>query len=296
MGSSHSGHDHGSTGNLKVAFLLNFTFTLIEIVGGIWTNSIAILTDALHDAGDSASLGLAWYFERLSQRGRTPQQTYGYRRFRLLGGLITGMVLIAGLTFILWTAFSRLMSPEPVNAPGMIALAVIGILFNGAAVLRVRKGSSLTEQVVSWHLIEDTLGWIAVLIGASVMAVWDLPIIDPILSIGISLFVLWNVARNLKKVMAVFLQTTPDSFDLISFEKSVRGISKVHSCHHSHSWSLDGESHVLTTHLVMAAGVARADIIDAKKRVRELLDDAEFEHVTIDVELEGEDCASGAGA
>lgn len=292
MSDSHAGHDHASTGNLKVAFFLNLAFTVIEILGGLWTNSIAILTDALHDAGDSASLGLAWYFDRLSRRGRTSTHSYGFRRYRLLGGLITGLVLIVGLTFVLWHAIGRLMSPEPVNAPGMLALAVVGILFNGAAVLRVKKGSSLTEKVVSWHLIEDTLGWVAVLIGAAVMSLWELPIIDPILSIGISVFVLWNVGRSLRKVMAVFLQTTPGSFDLTDFENDVRKIPNVLSSHHSHSWSLDGESHVLTTHIVMASGVRRAEILAAKKQIRVLLDEHAFEHVTIDVELEGEDCAS----
>src|SRR5690606_34449558 len=110
---------------------------------------------------------------------------------------------------------------------GMMALAVVGILFNGAAVLRVRKGTSMTEKMVSWHLIEDMLGWIAVLIGAGVMAIWDLPVIDPLLSIGISLFVLWNVGRNLRKVAKVFLQETPDSFDAEGFGKSVESIPGV---------------------------------------------------------------------
>ena len=292
MSDPHSGHDHGSEGNLKVAFFLNLGFTILEIFGGLWTNSIAILTDALHDAGDTASLGLAWYFERLSEKGRTPKHTYGYKRFRLLGGLITGLVLIAGLSFILWKAVNRLINPEPVNAPGMIALAVVGIAVNGYAVIRTRKGSSLTEKVVSWHLLEDTLGWAAVLIGAGAMTIWDLPIIDPILSIGISLFVLWNVGRNLKKVMTVFLQTTPDSFDAEEFQETVRGFPKVKAAHHVHVWSLDGESHVLTAHVVMCGETTRGEIIEVKKRVRDLLDEKDFTHVTIDVELEGEECAS----
>ena len=292
MSRSHEDHDHGSAGNLEVAFFLNLGFAILEMIGGLWTNSIAILTDALHDSGDSASLGLAWYFDKLSQRGRPLQHTYGYKRFRLLGGLITGIVLVAGLTFILWKAIARLMSPEAVNAPGMIALAVVGILFNGAAVLRVKKGSSLTEKVVSWHLLEDTLGWAAVLIGSSVMAIWDVPIIDPILSIGISLFVLWNVGRNLNKVMKVFLQTTPESFDLKTFQRDVRALPRVVSTHHTHGWSLDGESHVLSTHLVMQPDSTRAEMVEAKRRVRELLDRHRFAHVTIDVELEGEECAA----
>jgi len=283
-------HSSDSTGNLKVAFFLNLGFTIIEIIGGLWTNSIAILTDALHDAGDTASLGLAWYFDKLSDKERNAEHTYGYKRFRLLGGLITGVVLIIGLGFILWQAVGRLLSPEPVNAPGMMALAVIGILVNGAAVLRVKKGSSLTEKVVSWHLLEDTLGWAAVLIGAGIMAVWDLPIIDPILSIGISLFVIWNVGKNLKSVMKVFLQTTPDSFDLEKFKSSISELPKVLSSHHTHGWSLDGESHVLSTHLVMDRSSTRADILNAKKQVHDLLHEHNFEHLTIEVELENEDC------
>ena len=291
----HNHHTHSSCSNLKVAFFLNFAFTVIEIIGGLWTNSIAILTDAVHDAGDTASLGLAWYFENVSKRGRTNQHTFGFKRYRLLGGLITGLVLIVGLGFILWHAIQRLLSPEAVNAPGMIALAVVGILFNGAAVLRVRKGSSLTEKVVSWHLLEDLLGWIAVLVGAGIMAIWDLPIIDPILSILISLFVLWNVARNLKNVVKVFLQTAPGSFDLENFEQNVRAIPGVAETHHIHVWSLDGESHVLTAHIVMEKESVRDDIIRVKQSIRDILDPEDFTHLTLDIELPGEPCACSDG-
>jgi len=293
MSKSHGHHAHGSEGNLKVAFFLNLGFTLLEIAGGLWANSIAILTDALHDAGDTASLGLAWYFERLSGRGRTRQHTYGYKRYRLLGGLITGLVLIVGLGFVLWKAIDRLMDPEPVNAPGMMALAVVGVAVNGYAVLRTRKGSSLTEKVVSWHLLEDTLGWGAVLIGAGVMLIWDIPIIDPILSIGISLFVLWNVGRNLKNVMTVFFQTAPDSFDADRFGDEIASLPKVTDAHHVHVWSLDGESHVLSAHVVMESGATREDIVSMKASLRQILDKDDFTHVTVDVELEGESCLSG---
>lgn len=302
MGNEHShsghnhGHAHGSTGNLKTAFLLNVTFTVIEIIGGFWTNSIAILSDAVHDLGDSISLGLAWYFNRLSQQGRTAQNTYGYRRYSLLGALITGVVLLVGIGFVLVSAVSRLFSPEAVNAPGMMVLAVIGVAFNGMAVLRVRRGSSLTEQVVTWHLLEDTLGWVAVLIGAGVMTFWDLPIIDPLLSIGISLFVLWNVVRNLGKVFNVFIQKVPQAFDVGAFERSILAHPKVISMHHTHSWTVDGEIHVLTTHLVMNREASRDEMVAAKAHVRRLLDPATFEHLTVEVELEGEPCLIGPPA
>jgi cobalt-zinc-cadmium efflux system protein len=282
-------HDHHhSSENLKVAFFLNLGFTLLEIVGGIWTNSIAILTDAVHDLGDSVSLGLAWYFDRLSEKGRTPRHTYGYRRYRLFGGLITGLLLLVGLGFVLWHSIARLSHPAEVNAPGMMGLAVLGILFNGAAVLRVRHGSSLTEKLVSWHLIEDTLGWIAVLIGAGIMMIWDLPVIDPILSIGISVFVLWNVGKNLKKVLAVFLQTTPEGFSVESFERDALAIEGIESIHHVHCWSIDGESHVLSAHVVLTRAEGDAEAI--KSQVRELLDPEAFEHVTLEIEAVDEPC------
>ncbi len=290
MGHDHS-HDHQSSGNLKVAFFLNLTFTVLEIIGGLWTNSVAIITDAVHDLGDSLSLGLAWYFEKLSGRTRTPRHTYGFRRYRLLGGLVTGIVLLFGLGFVLTQAIARLADPEPVHAEGMMALAVVGILFNGAAVLRVRKGSSLTEKIVSWHLIEDTLGWMAVLIGAAIMAVWDFPIIDPILSILISIVILWNVARNLKNVFAVFLQVSPSSFDAATFEERTLGIEGVASVHHVHSWSIDGEHHVLSAHVVVEDD--KTDSQRIKDKIRTLLREHDFEHITIEVEKPGEDCGKG---
>ena len=286
-GDAH-GHQHGSSSNLKVAFLLNLAFTVIEVIGGLYTNSIAILSDAVHDLGDTLSLGSAWYFDRLSKQGRSRRNTYGYRRYSLLGGLITAAALVVGLSFVLWQAVGRLLSPQEVNAPGMMVLAVIGVAFNGAAVLRVRKGSSLTERVVSWHLIEDTLGWVAVLIGAGIMTIWDLPIIDPVLSIGISLFVLWNVVRTLRKFLDILLQRTPPGFDTEAFEAAAVAVPGVVSVDHTHSWTIDGESHVLTTHLVLRAGMEREAIQASKAAVRELLDARTFEHVTIDVALEGE--------
>ncbi|MAS95038.1 MAG: cation transporter [Verrucomicrobiales bacterium] len=288
MSGDHDHHHHGSSDNLKVAFFLNFGFTILEIIGGFWTNSIAILTDAVHDLGDSISLGLAWYFDKLSHRERTPRHTFGYRRFRLLGGLITGVMLLLGLGFVLYHAVGRLTDPQEVRAPGMLALAVLGVLFNGAAVLHVKSGTSLTEKLVSWHLIEDTLGWLAVLIGAGIMMVWDVPIVDPILSISISMIVLWNVGRNLKKVFSVMLQATPDSFDAEAFETDVLAIDGIESVHHIHCWSIDGESHVLSAHLVLDA--ADVDVAKIKEQVRDLVDSQDFEHITLETERPGEPC------
>lgn len=171
-----------------------------------------------------------------------------------------------------------------------MALAVLGILVNGAAVLRVKKGSSITERIVSWHLLEDVLGWVAVLIGAFVMSLWELPIIDPLLSIGISSFIIWNVFRNLKQVARVFLQTVPENFDLIEFEKKVSEIPNVVSTHHTHVWSLDGEQHVFSTHLVLEKECDQSSAHVAKEQIHTLLDPEKFTHITIEVEHEGQTC------
>lgn len=283
------GHSHAS-GNLRVAFFLNFTFTIIELVGGLWTNSVAILSDAVHDAGDCVSIGASWYLQRLSGKGGDERNTYGHRRYSILGALITGAVLVVGLAFIIVRAVPRLWNPEPVNAPGMVALAIVGIVLNGAAALRVRKGDTLNEGVVSWHLIEDVLGWAAVLLGSIAMSIWNIPIVDPLLSIGISIFVLYNVSRNLRKAIKVFLQFAPDGFDTGAFECQACAVEGVSGVHHTHAWSLDGERHVLTTHLVMRPTATREQIVAAKQSVREILDPQDFAHVTVDVEIEGEPC------
>ena len=291
----HHHHDHAA-GNLLAAFLLNLAFTGIEVFGGIWTNSVAILSDAVHDSGDCLALGFAWYLQRLSQRRPDAMFTYGYRRLSSLGALITGVVLIAGLAFIGWEAAARLRSPEPVRAPGVIGLAVIGVLFNGAAAWRLSGGHSLNEQMARWHLLEDTLGWVAVLIGGIAMSLWNVPILDPLLAMLIAAIVLWNVFWNLKKVAHVFLQGAPPGFDPAAFERQLAEVPHVLGSHHTNTWTLDGERHVFSTHLVVAPSASRDDIVAIKRRVHELLREHHFEHVTLDVELEGELCAAEPAA
>lgn len=290
------GHDHGHSAvskTLGTAFFLNISFTVFEIVGGILTNSVAILSDAVHDAGDSVSLALAWFLQRVARRESDTNFTYGYHRFSVVGALATGVLLLAGIAFILTQAIPRLSQPEPVNGPGMLGIAVVGIAVNGAAALKLRRGTSLNEKLASWHLLEDVLGWVAVLGGGIVVMLWNLPVVDPILSILISLVVLWNVLKHLKKVSAVFLQRVPEGFDTRGFAQSIRQLEGVRNVHHTHVWTLDGEHHVLTTHLVMAEGTARERIAETKCEVQRLIEGQPFEHVTIDVELEGEACASG---
>ena len=284
-------HSHNQKeGNVKVAFFLNLSFTIIEVVGGLYTNSLAILSDALHDLGDSLSLGLSWYFQKLSKKGRTKKFSYGYKRFSLLGAIINSIVLVAGSIFILTKAIPELFNPGETNVQGMLYLAILGIVVNGAAVLKLRKGESLNEKVVSLHLLEDVLGWVAVLIGSIIMMYTDAPFIDPLLSVLISLFVLYNVYKNLRKSMLVILQGIPEDVSLEDIKEKLKDISEITDVHDNHVWSMDGEYNILTIHLQLNKDYKLSEQAELKEKVRSQLKDESINHITIEFEGQGEHC------
>ncbi|MEQ3655315.1 MAG: cation diffusion facilitator family transporter [Dokdonia sp.] len=291
MGHHHHHHGHGQdTKNIKVAFFINLVFTIIEIVGGVLTNSVAILSDAVHDLGDSLSLGLAWYFQNYSKRERSSSYSYGYGRFSLLGAIINSIVLVVGSIFILTEAIPRLIAPEQPDTFGMIILGVLGVLFNGAAVLRLKKGSSINERVVALHLLEDVLGWVAVLIGSIVMHFYDIPIIDPILSLGIAGFILFNVYKNLKETIQIVMQGVPNDADLAKVTNTLLAFDEIAEVHDVHIWSMDGQYNVMTAHLVLSKRFDLLTLEPLKKQIRRQLEDSNIEHATLEFELKDAHC------
>jgi len=285
-------HDHSEEGNIKVAFFLNAGFTIIEIFGGIYTNSLAIMTDALHDFGDSLSIGLSWYLQRLSYKSKDRQFSYGYRRFSLLGAIINSIVLLVGSVLILTRAIPQLFAPEESDAQGMLVLAIGGIIVNGLAVLRLKRGSSINAKVVSLHLLEDVLGWVAVLIGSIIMMYTHAPFIDPLLSILISAYVLFNIYRNIKQSFKIILQGTPEDVDLDHLSKRLEAVPEVSSVHDCHSWTMDGEYNVLSIHLVLNRNYTLSEQDILKRRIRKLLKEENVDHVTIELDAD-EDCGIG---
>jgi cobalt-zinc-cadmium efflux system protein len=287
-----SSRDGQSEQNIRTAFFINLGFTLLEFVGGFYTNSLAITADALHDLGDSFSLGLSWFFERVAQRGRTAIFSYGYKRFSLLAAVINAAVLVAGSIVVLILAVPRILAPQMPDAAGMIVFSIIGIAANGIAVLRVRGGKTLNEQVVAWHLLEDVLGWVAVFVVSVVLLFRELPILDPILSVLITLIILWNVVRNLGKTVVVFLQGVPPTIAITDVEGALTGVAGIVSVHDTHLWSLDGEHHILTTHVVVGRESGHAEIHDIKCRVKEAAARLGISHATVEMEQEGEECVA----
>jgi len=281
-----------SASSIKVAFFLNLGFTIIEIIGGFWTNSIAIISDALHDLGDSLSLGLSWFLERYSRKKKDEKYSYGYRRYSLFAALINGLILIIGSVFILFEAIPRLFNPQQLNAKGMLFFAVAGIIINGIAVLQVRKGKSLNERIVSLHLFEDVLGWAAVLIISIVMIFKNIPVLDPILSILITIYILYRVIINLKKTFSIFLQAVPEGISIREIEDKLLKIDGVVNVHHTHVWSMDSLNNVLSVHIVVKDSTSVDKIAEIKRKVREIISSMNPIpiHSTIEIEYEHEFC------
>lgn len=286
----HSHHPEGSDGRIATAFFLNLAFTIIEFIGGILTNSTAIMADAVHDLGDSLSIGLGWFLARQSRRQATPGYTYGYRRLSLLGALINGVVLVLGSIWVLSETLPRLWAPQMPHAEGMLGLAILGVLVNGVAAWRLSGGKTLNERVLNWHLLEDVLGWVAVLVVSVVLMFADWPILDPLLSLAFTFFILFNVARTLLLTLRLFMQANPDVEQTARLRESLLAIDHVADLHHLHVWSLDGEHHVMTTHLLLDVPIQPQIQARVKAEVDAVVRRWGFAHTTVELEQLEERC------
>lgn len=293
QGHSHE-HAHGhadgpSAKALGTAFLINLAFTLVELVGGLWTGSVAVLTDAMHDAGDCLVLGAAWYLQRVAMKGRDAQYSYGYGRYSMLGGWVTAMILILGALFMLTISVPRLWEPELPNARGMMALAVFGLVMNGLAAWKLHGGQTLNELGAYLHLLEDVLGWAAVLVGAIIIHYSGWAIVDPLLSMAISLYILINAIGTLKRGTGILMQQIPPSVDIASITARLSAIPHVQGIHDQHTWTLDGSFVVLTVHLVIS-DVDLEEARSIKRQARTELKELGIHHATIELEWQDEDC------
>lgn len=283
-------HAHGVSSNLALAFALNLGFAIIEFFGGLLTNSVAVMSDALHDFGDAMAIGLAWFLEKKSQQRSDRDFSYGYRRYSTASALATGLILVAGSIFILSEAVPRLWSPEATNAEGMILLAILGLSVNGFAAWRVSRGTSMNEKMIMFHLIEDVAGWAIVLIGAVCMKLFSWVWVDPVLACALAVWILWNAGKNLRAVFRVLLQGVPQGLDIKVLEENIRAVPGVCDIHHVHLWSLDGSRHVFTAHLVVQ-DIPLRETDRVKNEVKRVLAKQGITEATLEIETIGADCA-----
>ncbi len=271
--------------NILIAFLLNITFSIFELIGGALTGSIAILTDSLHDIGDALSIGISYVLEKKSKKKADSKHTYGYIRYSVAGSLITLVILLLGSAFVIYESIKRLFNPVTINYDGMIIFAIFGVIVNLVATLVTRKGDSLNQKSVNIHMLEDVLGWIVVLIGSILMKFTDITYIDSILSIIVALFILINCAIQFKRIVDIFLEVTPNNIDIEELQKHLLKIEGVKDIHHIHIRSIDGFNNFATLHVVV-------DKYDPKikDKVKEELAEHNIAHSTVEEELVDEDC------
>lgn len=271
--------------NILIAFVLNLSFSILEFIGGIFTNSVAIISDAVHDMGDAMSIGLSYFLEKKSKKGPDDNYTYGYARYSVLGATITTVILLVGSLLVILGAIERIINPADINYNGMIIFAIFGVIVNFVAVYFTKEGNSLNQKAVNLHMLEDVFGWILVLVGAVIMKFTDMALIDPILSIGIAIFILFHAISNLKEILDLFLEKTPNNISISSIKECILNIEDVKDVHHIHVWSLDGNNNYATMHVKV-----NKDYLTVKHNIKEQLKSFGITHVTIELENEVEMC------
>ena len=268
--------------NILFAFILNLGFSIFEFFGGIFTNSVAILSDSIHDMGDALSIGISFFLEKKSKKKPDNNYTYGYVRYSVLGGLITNVILLVGSLLVIYNAVLRIIEPVEVNYKGMIIFAIIGVVMNFIAAYLTREGNSINQKSVNLHMLEDVLGWIVVLIGAIVMNFTDIKILDPLMSIGVALFILINTLKGLKQILDLFLEKTPQGINIVDLKEHLQKIDGVNDIHHIHVWSIDGYNNYATMHIVTKS----SDINTIKKEIRKELAEHGICHAILETEDE----------
>lgn len=274
-----------SENKILIAFLLNLFFSVFEFIGGIITGSVAIASDAVHDLGDSVSIGLSYLLEKLSHKKPDENFTYGYVRFSVLGSIITTVILLSGSAIVIYNAVLRIINPVTINYNGMLIFACVGVVVNFLASIFTHGGESLNQKAVNLHMLEDVLGWLVVLIGAVVMKFTDFKVLDPILSVFVAVFILLNALKGLKQGLDIFLEKTPAGINLTSLKGHLLTIEGVLDVHHLHVWSVDGFSNRATLHVV-----ADGDLQKIKAEIKEEMREHGIAHTTVECESKDEHC------
>ncbi len=271
--------------NIFIAFILNLLFSGFEFVGGFYTGSIAIVSDAVHDLGDAASIGISYLLEKKSKKQPDENYTYGYARYSVVGGAITTIILLFSSFIVIINAAERIANPIQVNYNGMIIIGIMGIVINLAAAYFTHDGESINQKAVNLHMLEDVLGWVAVLTGAVIMRFTDFSVIDPLMSMGVAVFIITGCIKNLKKIIDIVLDKTPCGINVSEIKERLLEIDGIEDVHHIHLRSIDGHSNCATLHIV-----TDSDMHAVKESARIILNELGVTHTTIETESVNEHC------
>lgn len=271
--------------NILIAFILNMSFSIFELVGGALTGSVAIISDAVHDLGDALSIGISYFLEKKSRKHADDIYTFGYSRYSVIGSVITTLILLFGSVMVIYNAVLRIFHPTEIHYDGMIIFAVFGVIMNFSAAWITKDGHSINQKAVNLHMLEDVLGWAVVLLGAVVMRFTDISILDPMMSICVAIYILFHAIHNLKEVLDLFLEKVPTNISVEYIKENLLLIEGIKEIHHIHVWSMDGVNHLASMHVV-----ADGDICAIKKEIRTKLKFNKINHVTLEFEEIGTEC------
>ena len=264
-----------------LAFLLNFSFAIIEFIFGGLFGSSAVLADSVHDLGDALAIGLSAFLETISNRQEDSRYTLGYKRFSLLGALVTAVILMTGSGMVILENVSKLFHPQPVNDEGLLWLGIIAISVNVLASLVIRKGQTKNESILSLHFLEDTLGWLAVILMAIVLRFTDWYILDPLLSLAISFFILSKAIPRFWSTLKIFLDAVPEGVDIKQVKNGLEQVDNVASINQLNLWTMDG----LEKNAIVHVCLKRIEDMEASKTaIRHYLKDIGFHNITIEVD------------
>lgn len=266
-----------------VAFFLNLTYAIVEFIAAGVFGSSAVLADSVHDLGDAIAIGISAFLETISNREEDNQYSLGYKRFSLLGALVTAIILMTGSVLVILENVTKILNPQPVNDEGILWLGIIAITINVLASLVVSKGKTKNESILSLHFLEDTLGWVAVILMAITLRFTDWYILDPLLSLVISFFILSKALPRFWSTVKIFLDAVPEGINIKQVKSGLERLDNVASLNQLNLWTMDGlEKNAIVHVCIKEVGNMEA----CKESIRIFLKDCGFQNITIEVDAD----------
>ena len=269
--------------NITSIFILSLVFAVIQLFGGLLTNSIAILTDCIRNFGDAISIGIALMLEKKAMKHADNKYTYGYFRFSVVASLISTMFMIVSSIFAIIVTVPRLLKPENVNDEGMFFLAVFGLVINGMNHYSNYKTDNINEQSVNMQQTEDLLSWVGILIVSTVISIYDLNILDPILSLLIVCLTFKHIINHLKHIFDILLEKVPDDLSIEDIEKKILKIKHVVDVRDFHVWSLDGIRDCASVFIVISDDLDLKSVLHVKSRVKKIIRQSGIKYSTVEI-------------
>ncbi len=266
-----------------LAFFLNLSYAIVEFIAGGIFGSSAVLADSVHDLGDAIAIGISAFLETISNREEDSHYTLGYKRFSLLGAMVTAVILMTGSVLVILGNITKLFHPQAVNDEGILWLGIIAVSINVLASLVVRKGKTKNESILSLHFLEDTLGWVAVILMAIVLRFTDWYILDPLLSLVISIFILSKTIPRFWSTLKIFLDAVPEGVDIKQVKSDLEQLDHVASLNQLNLWTMDGLEKNAIVHVCLKE-IEQMEL--CKESIRSKLKDCGFQNITIEIDAD----------